>query len=505
MTYRRQKPIGGSSRRSRLYNRRSELAGAVIGTNVFTHAYDEIGNHVLGGADAVTNTFVANSLNQRVSVLGASAPPRELAYAADGGLANDGRFAYAYDAEDRLASVTSLALTNGAVRVRNEYDWRSRRVAKCVDRYDADAEEWRPAERHDFAWDNWNIVHETVSTFAGAATNVTEVQYFWGPDLSGTLDGAGGVGGLLAVSFNGSFYFPVYDNNGNVMKYVDESGDVVAAYAYDAFGSVISLAGDQAASFVFGFSTKYLDRETAMIAYPRRFYDPNFGILISRDPIEEDGGQNLYCYCLNDSISRIDADGKASVSSIISGNLGYDKSWPLLGPFGIPIGATGARLQIHAFISCELFQCCQDGVRKLYARANLGLEPYIVWGKGKSRNTKGRDRNKPDTHRPGKQKDYSTDPQDSGYRSRSWHVGGAMITEPCPKSGIQFEYLSGSIFLRGSAGAGVGAQFNIQKNVDGSADVTSGWSVSGEFATGVWGATIEFGGNVHATATYGPL
>ena len=80
-----------------------------------------------------------------------------------------------------------------------------------------------------------------------------------------------------------------------------------------------------------------------------------------------------------------------------------------------------------------------------------------------------------------------------------------MITETCPKSGIQLEYLSGSIFLRGSAGAGVGAQFNIQKNVDGSADVTSGWSVSGEFATGVWGATIEFGGNVHATATYGPL
>ena len=73
---------------------------AAIGTNVFTHAYDGIGNLVLGGANAETNTFVANSLNQRVSVLGASAPPRELAYTADGGLANDGRFAYAYDAED---------------------------------------------------------------------------------------------------------------------------------------------------------------------------------------------------------------------------------------------------------------------------------------------------------------------------------------------------------------------------------------------------------------------
>ena len=292
------------------YDDRDQVTYAAIGTNVFTHAYDEIGNHVLGGANAETNTFVANCLNQRVSVLGASAPPRELAYAADGGLANDGRFAYAYDAEDRLASVTSLALTNGAVRVRNEYDWRSRRVAKCVDRYDADAEEWRPAERHDFAWDNWNIVHETVSTFAVAATNVTEVQYFWGPDLSGTLDGAGGVGGLLAVSFNGSFYFPVYDNNGNVMKYVDESGDVVAEYVYDDFGRTISQSGGLVDSLTFGFSTKYLDRETGLVAYQLRCYLPPFRIWNNRDPAEEVGGENLYRACNNQLLSNVDVLGR---------------------------------------------------------------------------------------------------------------------------------------------------------------------------------------------------
>ena len=303
--------MGGSNRRSRLYNRRSELAGAVIGTNVFTHAYDEIGNQVLGGVDAVTNTFVANSLNQRVSVHGASAPPRELAYAADGGLANDGRFAYAYDAEDRLASVTSLALTNGAVRVRNEYDWRSRRVAKCVDRYDAGAEEWRPAERHDFVWDNWNIVHETVSTFAGAATNVTEVQYFWGPDLSGTFDGAGGVGGLLAVSRDGNFYFPAYDNNGNIVKYIDESGSVAAAYVYDDFGKIVSQTDSLADSFSFRFSTKYLDCETGTISYQLRCYKPEDEFFLNRDPIEETGGFNLYQILGNRPIDNVDALGEA--------------------------------------------------------------------------------------------------------------------------------------------------------------------------------------------------
>ena len=324
-----------------LHNSCPDLVGTIAGANIFMYAYDGIGSHVLHGVNLVTNRMKYDALNQRVSVLGALAPPRELSYAADGGLANDGRFAYAYDAEDRLVSATSLAPTGGAVRVRNEYDWRSRRVAKCVDRYDADAEAWRPAERHDFAWDNWNIVHETVSTFAGAATNVTEVQYFWGPDLSGTLDGAGGVGGLLAVSFNGSFYFPVYDNNGNVMKYVDESGDVVASYIYDDFGRIIAQAGPLADTFAFGFSTKYLDRETDMVAYQRRFYRPDWGCWLNRDPIAEENGDslyglilnqkdkvdcpNLYSFIENNPLSQIDLLGLEKVS--LSYDFASDSTW----------------------------------------------------------------------------------------------------------------------------------------------------------------------------------
>ncbi|MDD6029250.1 MAG: hypothetical protein PUE68_00320, partial [Kiritimatiellae bacterium] len=113
--------------------------------------------------------------------------------------------------------------------------------------------------------------------------------YFWGPDLSGTFDGAGGVGGLLAVSFNGSFYFPVYDNNGNVMKYVDESGDVVASYIYDDFGKIVLKIGTLADTFSFRFSTKYFDRETNLIAYQLRYYKPEDRGWISRDPIGGDG------------------------------------------------------------------------------------------------------------------------------------------------------------------------------------------------------------------------
>ena len=93
------------------------------------------------------------------------------------------------------------------------------------------------------------------------------IRYVWGRDLSGTLDGAGGVGGLLATEVDGTWYFPLYDNNGNVMDYVSETGEVVASYAYDAFGRTLSATGPMADTFPFRFSTKYYDAETGLYYY----------------------------------------------------------------------------------------------------------------------------------------------------------------------------------------------------------------------------------------------
>ena len=100
--------------------------------------------------------------------------------------------------------------------------------------------------------------------------------------------GAGGVGGLLAVSIGGDYYFPGYDNNGNVVGYWDESGTRVAEYAYDAFGNTITATGSMASVFPHRFSTKYYDAETDLYYYGYRYYSPSLGRWISRDPIEEE-------------------------------------------------------------------------------------------------------------------------------------------------------------------------------------------------------------------------
>ena len=70
--------------------------------------------------------------------------------------------------------------------------------------------------------------------------------YLWGEDLSGSLQGAGG---LLSEKRGGQTYLPVYDGNDNIMNYLNTSTRApVAEYVYDAFGRTISSNGAEAVS-----------------------------------------------------------------------------------------------------------------------------------------------------------------------------------------------------------------------------------------------------------------
>ena len=190
------------------------------------------------------------------------------------------------------------AYSNGTLVVSNRYDHLGRRVQKIA----ADG-------THTFLYDGWRPVVETVAKPGGATDRI---EYHWGKDLSGTLDGAAGVGGLLYVKRNGEIYVPFYDAYGNVMGYWDEQGNVVAEYAYDAFGRTVAKNGTMADVFSIRYSTKYYDAETGMYYYGRRFCLLALCRWLTRDPIEEQGGVNLYAFCANSAICRIDPLGAFS-------------------------------------------------------------------------------------------------------------------------------------------------------------------------------------------------
>ena len=205
-------------------------------------------------------------------------------------MTSDGIFSYAYDAANRLASVSS----NGITLVANQYDYRGRRIRKTTSTAETT-----------FVYDGWHLVYEHEAV--GDVTN--ETFYCWGNDLSGTLQGAGGVGGLLYLKRNGTIYVPHADAYGNILRYTDTTGNVVAEYTYDAFGNLISKSGPLADVFCFRFSTKYYDSDTGLYYYGYRFYSPALMRWLNRDPIEEEGGLNLYGFCENNSILNIDVLG----------------------------------------------------------------------------------------------------------------------------------------------------------------------------------------------------
>ena len=76
--------------------------------------------------------------------------------------------------------------------------------------------------------------------------NAVKVTYTRGLDLSGTRQGAGGIGGLLArTDSNGSTFYHC-DAGGNITAMTDGNRSLVARYLYDPFGNLLAKSGAMA-------------------------------------------------------------------------------------------------------------------------------------------------------------------------------------------------------------------------------------------------------------------
>ena len=248
------------------------------------------------GADIVTNTIGKLFMPKTAEVFG---------YDADGNLIRDGLWDYAWDAENRLVKQESLsgAPTASKLKLEFQYDSQGRRIQKLVSTNNGSIYVAQYTNR--FVYDDWNLLAELDPSHSALRT------YVWGLDLSGTLQDAGGVGGLLAITdaSQGS-HFCAYDGNGNVMALLKADGTgLTAQYEYGPFGEVLRATGAMAKTNPFRFSTKYQDDQSDYLYYGYRYYNPNTGRWLSRDPIGEAGGLNVYAFVVNDPLSFIDPLG----------------------------------------------------------------------------------------------------------------------------------------------------------------------------------------------------
>ncbi|NCC51021.1 MAG: RHS repeat-associated core domain-containing protein [Spartobacteria bacterium] len=242
-------------------------------------------------------------------------------------------------------------MTNGCRKIENTYDYMGRRVKKQV--YNRDGGNWVMETEHTFIYDAWNL----ISDIQVSALSTQVSSFVWGLDLSGTLQGAGGVGGLLTTikkpnSLPPTTYHAAFDANGNVGQLIATNGTITAHYEYDPYGQLVYSTGSESTNNVFCFSTKYRDVETQLYYYGYRFYAPALGRWINRDPANELGFDlkqenanpllgnealsidfridiqiGLYLFALNDPISfwdilGLDVCAQAKADGLDNGNAG---------------------------------------------------------------------------------------------------------------------------------------------------------------------------------------
>lgn len=267
----------------------ANLTGRLVDNRSSLFTYDPAGNRVVAQMRGVTSYYLTGPGNeyQSVSNLGA------MVHDDDGNLLSDNVWTNTYDAENRV--VRQLSATQ---RIEHRYDYQGRRVEKIVYTGTTLTSDIK------FLYHGCNLIHE----LDGLRSNAKLRVYVWGLDVSGTGQGAGGVGGLL-------YYYdyttsqticPHYDYNGNVIALTNSLGLSVGYFEYDAFGRTDSSGGTAAALNRFRFSTKYTDAETGYLYYGHRFYHPTLGRFINRDPSGEAGGLNLYAFCANNAVNSYD-------------------------------------------------------------------------------------------------------------------------------------------------------------------------------------------------------
>jgi RHS repeat-associated protein len=147
----------------------------------------------------------------------------------------------------------------------------------------------------------------------------------------------------VAMTKGGATYYLSYDQVGSLKVVADASGNVVKRIDYDSFGNIIN---DTNPGFAvpFSFAGGLHDRDTGLIRFGYRDYDPDIGRWTAKDPIGfEAGDLNFYSYVQNNPGNSVDPSGLFVARSWIAVFLGLGgisfaaAGQPVIG--GILVGA----------------------------------------------------------------------------------------------------------------------------------------------------------------------
>jgi RHS repeat-associated protein len=291
-------------------HQRGDLAGTAPNYTGITNlqqteirSFDETGNWLSNytSSPALTQSRTHNKANEIATISGITAPtfdgtgnmktmPKPGAWSTTCTLT--------WDAWNRL-----ITCTDGTTTTNNRYDALARRIRKSI----------TGGEVRDYYYDKrWRSIEERLSgTFSGT----DKTRHVWSPFDRWTL-----------IRRQRETAGTLTDTHFCLKDYLDPTAlitpaaAVVERFSYDAFGPVRFMnaafvtQSSSSYAWTFLFHGEFIDSESGLYNYGYRFYHPQLGRWLSRDPIEEQDGENLFLYIFNNPESRNDFLGLISNS-----------------------------------------------------------------------------------------------------------------------------------------------------------------------------------------------
>lgn len=240
-----------------------------------TYSYDKVGNRITEDS----TTYTVNTANEIIALSDGTSLTYDLNGNRTGKTQGNDTWVYTYDCGNRLTKVEK----NSTLLAEYTYDGDGRRIQTTEN-----------GETTTHIYSGLTILYEENAT--GSAL------YIYGP--TGRLAKR-----TLMEGESSTFYYHT-DHQGSTRLVTDESRTIVAAVMYEPFGKN-SVTGEESSLY----SGKEMD-STGLYCFGARYYDPQLGTFITRDPIAGKKALpqslNRYAYCLNNPVRLTDPTGMST-------------------------------------------------------------------------------------------------------------------------------------------------------------------------------------------------
>lgn len=264
------------------YDGLDRLTSATSSLWSHTYQYDKTGNRI----SKDSTTYTINSVNQVTEISDGTTFDYDLIGNMIQKVKGTDTWDYTYDYANKLTEIKKNSTVLG------EYT------------YDGDGKRIQVTENNEttfYVYSGINVLYEKTST--GTAC------YIYGS--------GGQIAKITKTQGESHIFYYHTDHLGSTRLVTDESQHIIAAAVYEPFGQSIT-EGEES----FLYTGKEKD-ETGLYYYGARYYDPELGRFIIRDPLAgkkiAPQSLNRYTYCLNNPVKFIDPAGMFYKMCLVEG------------------------------------------------------------------------------------------------------------------------------------------------------------------------------------------